>query len=133
MKIIAVKNTGLTFADRDLKNDFNIIDIPQLPFLNKWNNTLEALPDGSSRQVATVNMAMDFVITFAGETLNEEVKTTYLSLLNDGVQDVLTVFSLDDGVVLGSYKAVIKDFIGVGTITNGAGTNGSITFNLLPL
>ena len=132
MKSISIKNIGITFNGRDLKADFRgIIDIPQPPTPFITNNTIESLPDGSFRQINTVNPSTDLTIQFAGELVEENTKEAYTKMVYDELIDVLTIFSLDDGKILGTWRAVVKDVLFLGAIANGAGNNGSITFNLV--
>jgi len=131
--IYSIKQISILFANRNLTKDFSIMEIPQIPNINNHSNNLEALPNGARRLVQTITPSMDFSISFASEILSEEIKNIYLGFIKEHKEETMVVSHNDDGRIIGTFWATVKDFTPIGTITNGQGSNGTITFSLIPV
>lgn len=133
MTIYSIKQVSILFGERKITSDFSLKEIPQQPAINIYNNQLEALPDGNHRIIQTITPATDYILSFASELLSEEVKNIYLGYILENKKELMVISHNDDGKIIGTYYATIKDFQPSGAISNGVGSDGTITFSLLPV
>ncbi|MCL2567318.1 MAG: hypothetical protein FWE18_04415 [Alphaproteobacteria bacterium] len=109
---------------------FNLISTGELPALKPYTTQLEIMPNGKSRQTASVSTNLDLAITVSRDSAKANLDIL-LGEFEINTVSSLRIIDKTSGEVIGDWqKAVLKDIPSAGAITESA-NDVVITFSCI--
>ena len=118
------KNTSIMWGTYNITKMFNLIETSELPSTKAFTITREFMPNGKTREVATMNSNTTFSVTLARD--NAKASLDVMSGVFDGDENGHSLRIIDNttGEVIAEYQnATLSDINSAGALRDGSGNN----------